>query len=110
MPSTGWWWSAAEPGSGYAIEVQGNQLFLIIAAYDPDGHASWSVAAGPLVSPNLFQGTLFSFVGGQALLDAYHAPAAAQPVGSVSLQFLDSQTATITLPTGRSLSLTRFQF
>src|ERR1700734_524864 len=47
---TGWWWNPAESGRGFAIEVQGNQMYLAGYMYDSAGNPTWYVASGAMSS------------------------------------------------------------
>jgi hypothetical protein len=40
-PEDGWWWNASESGSGYAIERQGNSIFMAAFLYESAGAATW---------------------------------------------------------------------
>ncbi|MBI3345430.1 MAG: hypothetical protein HY028_11360 [Gammaproteobacteria bacterium] len=111
QPESGWWWNEAESGRGFAIEVQGNNLFMAGYMYDSSGNPIWYVSPGGMTSPTLYQGSWLQFANGQTLTGAYKAPS--QPptnVGAVALQFTSTTTATLTLPDGRQIPLTRFLF
>ena len=111
QPESGWWWNEAESGRGFAIEVQGYNLFMAGYMYDSGGNPIWYVSPGGMTSPTLYQGSWLQFANGQTLTGAYKAPS--QPptnVGAVTLQFTSTTTATLTLPDGRQIALTRFLF
>lgn len=111
QPESGWWWNEAESGRGFAIEVQGYNLFMAGYMYDSGGNPIWYVSPGGMTSPTLYQGSWLQFANGQTLTGAYQAPS--QPptnVGAVTLQFTSTTTATLTLPDGRQIALTRFLF
>lgn len=110
VPETGWWWTPSEPGTGYAIEVQGNQMMLGIAHFDSDGSPRWSLAMGAMADPRLFEGSAVSYLGGQALGQSYRAPSATSETGRVSVSFSDATHATVLLPGGRQVAIKRFQF
>jgi hypothetical protein len=40
-PENGWWWNPSESGSGYAIERQGNSIFMAAFLYEFAGAATW---------------------------------------------------------------------
>jgi hypothetical protein len=40
-PENGWWWNPTESGSGYAIERQGNSIFMAAFLYETTGAATW---------------------------------------------------------------------
>ncbi|HHL32719.1 MAG TPA: hypothetical protein ENJ41_09035, partial [Oceanospirillales bacterium] len=37
-PESGFWWNPDESGSGYAIEIQDNFLFMTLYVYDEAGN------------------------------------------------------------------------
>ena len=110
VPETGWWWTPNEPGTGYALEVQGNQMMLGIAHFDTDGSPRWSLAMGTMSDARFFEGTAVSYLGGQALGQSFRAPTATSETGRVSVIFSDSTHATVLLPGGRKVSIERFRY
>lgn len=111
QPESGWWWNEAENGRGFAIEVQGNRLFMAGYMYDSSGNPIWYVSSDIMTSPTLYQGSWLQFANGQTLTGSYQPPS--QPpasVGAVTLQFTSATTAILTLPDGRQIPLTRFLF
>ena len=110
QPATGWWWNPAESGRGFFVEVQGGNLFLAGYMYDAPGNPVWYVASGAMASPDLFQGHWDQYQGGQTLTGPYLPPAAPANVGSLTLQFTSPGSATLTLPDGRQIPLSRFAF
>ena len=110
VPETGWWWAPSEPGTGYALEVQGNQMMLGIAHFDTDGSPRWSLALGAMSDARLFEGKAVSYLGGQALGQSYRAPTATADSGRVSIIFSDSTHATALLPGGRKVTIERFRY
>ncbi|MSP50304.1 MAG: hypothetical protein EXQ95_13390 [Alphaproteobacteria bacterium] len=109
-PDTGWWWTPSEPGTGYAIEVQGNQLMVGVFHFDVDGAPRWSIAMGPMSDPRVFEGTLVSYLGGQALGQSYRAPTSTAETGRIALLFDDATHAIALLPGGRQVTIERFRF
>ena len=107
-PETGWWWNPSESGTGWFFEVQGSNIFLAGYLYDGSGRPVWYVASGSMLSPTAYDGNLQLYAGGQTLTGGYRAPTSSAPVGQVSLRFTTPTTATITLPTGRTVALSRF--
>jgi len=110
MPAAGWWWNASEAGSGYFIEVQGTTLFMAAYMYGDSGQAAWYTTSGAMTGTSVYQGSLVEYANGQTLTGAYQAPSVAADRGSVTLVFASSATATLTLPSGRAISLTRYTF
>lgn len=110
MPQTGWWWNPAEGGRGFFIEVQNTTMLISGYMYDSRGQAVWYTSQGPMTSPTLYQGPLQQYQGGQTLTGAYAAPNLAESLGTVSLQFSSQSQATLTLPNGTQIPLTRYVF
>jgi len=113
-PQTGWWWNPAESGRGFAIEVQNGVIWLAGYMYDASGTATWYLADGNMstnASTSIFQGEWVQFGSGQTLKGAFQPATLANPsAGTVTLQFGDTTNATLTLPDGRQIALTRFSF
>jgi CubicO group peptidase (beta-lactamase class C family) len=116
-PQKGWWWGASESGRGYFIETQGANRTLFMAAYmyDTDGSAVWYSASGDLQTSvsgtgRTFTGTLSEYANGQTLGGAYQAPTVMATRGTISIEFTTTTTATLTLPSGAQVALTRFTF
>jgi hypothetical protein len=58
-----------------------------------------------------YSGRWSEAANGQTLTGPYRQPAIIDPnIGAIGLQFSDSKNATLTLPDGRQVSITRFQF
>lgn len=110
VPETGWWWTPNEPGTGYAVEVQGDRLMLGVFHYDSDGSSRWSTAMATMTSPHIFDGTLFSYRGGQALGQSYRAPGSVNETGRITVLFSDTTHATVLLPGGRQVAIERYRF
>ncbi len=108
MPQTGWWWNESESGRGFIVEVQSNTLFFSGYMYDAAGVATWYVSRGDMTSTSLYQGALQRCFGGQSLTGGYRAPSCVADQGNVTLQFTSQIAATMTLPDGRQIPLTRF--
>ena len=63
-PESGFWWNPNESGSGYAIEIQDNYLFVALYVYDEvTGDPIWYTAGTFLQGNALFDSEL-SFCGG----------------------------------------------
>jgi uncharacterized repeat protein (TIGR02543 family) len=112
-PQTGFWFNPAEAGRGFVIEMhRNNNLFIGGFMYDANGNAIW-YASGPaaMASGTTYTNTWQQFGNGQTLTGAYQAPGIANnDVGSITLVFTSSTTATLTLPDGRQIPLQRFPF
>ncbi|KAF0812976.1 Extracellular basic protease [Andreprevotia sp. IGB-42] len=108
-PDSGWWWNPAEAGSGYAIEVQGDQLFVAGFMYDEQGNPTWMVSSGTMTANNAYAGNWVSYAGGQPMVGSYRAPVVTNPAaGALRLAFSDSRNVVMTLPNGAKKTLTRF--
>lgn len=128
-PSTGWYWDSSRAGSGFFAEMQGESLFLVAFFYRTDGSPVWYVAMQGLVpgsssSRLTFTGSLYEYAsaastgtttGSTASVDVTtptDAPAAYAfaEIGTVTVQFRGKGRATITMPDGDVISVTRFRF
>jgi hypothetical protein len=110
-PETGWWWDPSQSGRGFAIEVQEENMYLAGYMYDNQGNPTWYLASGPMASATLYQGAWTQYANGQTLTGPYQAPALVNPdVGQVTLQFIDTAHAALTLPNGDQIALQRFSF
>jgi Astacin (Peptidase family M12A) len=111
LPENGWWWNAAESGRGYSIEIQGNAIFMVGFMYDEAGNPLWYFAQGTINSASAFDGAWQQAANGQTLTGPYRAPIfLTSSVGNVTVSFTGSRTATLVLPNGRQLAITRFDF
>lgn len=110
QPETGWWWNAAESGRGFTIEIQGNTLFMAGYMYDASGNPIWYSTSGPMSTATLYLGIWQQFANGQTLTGTHHLPSNPSNVGAVTLQFTNAVEATLTLPGGRQIPLTRYRF
>ncbi|MBI1776469.1 MAG: hypothetical protein HYR63_14075 [Proteobacteria bacterium] len=115
-PETGWYWNAAEGGTGWFIEMQGSQIFLATYMYNADGTARWYVALGAPIGGGVFgssgglllTATLDEYAGGQTLTSGPRPNLTTLPQGQITVQFTSTTTATVTLPDGRQVQLSRF--
>jgi len=91
--------------------IQGNAIFMAGFMYDAAGNPVWYVAQGALDASGTFNGAWQQMANGQTMTGAYRAPVLLDSnVGSLSLAFGGSRAATLTLPGGRRIPLTRFDF
>lgn len=108
-PEAGWWWNQTEPGRGFAIEVQGNSLFIAGFMYDEAGQPIWYVSTGNMVSPSYYTGHWTSYANGQAMGQPFKPPIVINAnAGLLTINFSDTRNATITLPDGRLVPVQRF--
>lgn len=111
-PEAGWWWNDTEGGRGYAIEIQNGTMFLAGYMYDEQGNPIW-YASGPtaMTGPTTYQGVWQQYGNGQSLAGTYKLPSVVNDnVGAITIEFTSTTTATLTLPDGRQIALTRYQF
>jgi len=108
IPENGWWWNPSESGRGFNLEIQDNLLFFASFAYDSNGNPAWYTAGGPMTSERDWTAQLIVTSRGQCFGCAYVDPVRTV-VGTVTLRFTSSQTATLTI-NGFSLNVERFDF
>ncbi|KAF0813010.1 hypothetical protein IGB42_02406 [Andreprevotia sp. IGB-42] len=110
-PVTGWYWNPAEGGRGFAIERQGDQIFMAAFLYEASGAATWYVSTLARNANGQYAGELNRYTGGQSLLGVYKAPAATV-VASAVLAFTSGNEGTLQItPKGSNpvvISLQRF--
>jgi cytochrome c553 len=108
-PEPGIWWNPAEPGRGFAIDVQGTQLLLVAYLYDEDGRAAWFTTNGTMPTRFRFEGDWYRFADGQTLRGAFRpARRIDPPVARVAIDFDSPRAGTLTLPDGRRIPIVRF--
>ncbi len=111
IPESGWWWNAGESGRGFFVEWQAGTAFIAGYMYDDSGSPVWYVSSYATPAPLVFNGTWWSYANGQTLTGPYKpATLVNANVAPVTIQFDSATTATMTLPGGRLLPLTRFRF
>jgi hypothetical protein len=111
QPESGWWWNASESGRGFFIEWQAGFANVVGYMYDESGKPVWYISVYPTADPKVFDGSWWVYGNGQTLGGPYK-PAAqlTNNFAPLSIRFTDSQNATMTLPGGKSLAITRFKF
>jgi hypothetical protein len=112
-PQNGWWWNPAEGGRGFAIERQGNKIFLAAFLYETSGNATWYVSTLAQQGSGSYSGDLLRYSGGQTLLGGYKAPTSTSTVGTAILSFDSATTGTLDIQqadgsTVRSIAIERF--
>jgi hypothetical protein len=114
-PEGGWWWNAAESGRGFFMEWQGNTLDIAGYVYDDQGNPIWVLTylttddAGAV--GKTLGGSWWTYAGGQTLTGAYKPNhQVTNNFAPVTVQFTGPATAVMTLPNGRSTTLTRQAF
>ncbi len=110
-PESGWWWNTGEGGRGFAVEVQGGTMYFAGYMYDSAGNPLWYLASGNVASASLFNGQWSQFANGETLSGPFKPAIVLNGnVGNVTLQFTNTYSATLSLPDGRQIPLTRFAF
>ena len=111
VPENGWWWNAAEDGRGFFLEIKNNFAFIAGYMYEADGRPVWYVAQNPMSTPQSFSSTWLQVANGQTMTGTYKKPSVINSnVGPVNIQFTAAANATLTLPGGRQLAITRQRF
>jgi hypothetical protein len=109
-PEPGFYWNSAESGSGYALELQDNFLFLSAYTYLPNGQAVFYTSGGFLTNDTTYTGVINQFTGGSCInCTPFTPPGTPQNVGDVTIVFDTEQSATMTWR-GRTFRIERFNF
>jgi hypothetical protein len=110
FPEPGFYWNSGESGSGYAIELQDNFLFLSAYTYLPNGQAVFYTSGGFLTNDTTYTGVINQFSGGSCInCTPFTPPGTPQNVGDVTIVFDTEQSATMTWR-GRTFRIERFNF
>jgi hypothetical protein len=104
-PQSGWYFSEAESGRGFNIEIQANSLFMAGFVYDAAGNPIWFVSGGPMSSDNTYSGAAYRTANGQPLGGNYRA-AASVPFGNATITFPTTMDANIAV-NGFNFTVTR---
>jgi hypothetical protein len=96
QPDNGWWWNSDESGSGYSLEVQGGNLFVVGFMYDDTGRPVWYYSAGPMTDPTTYHGDVLQFANGQTMGGAYHPPGSPIRIATLDIEFTATDEATLT--------------
>ncbi|WP_233168292.1 FG-GAP repeat domain-containing protein [Xylophilus sp. ASV27] len=108
-PETGWYWDPAQGGRGYALEMQGNALFMAMFHYNADGSPTWHTVGG-YWGEGVFQAPFMASTGGQTLVGTYAKPQPPVPQGQLALDFSDSCGGILRLPDASAVAVRRFAF
>ena len=108
-PENGWWLDLDEPGRGYAIEVQGNNIFVAGFMYDASGRPVWHLSQGAMTNTGEYNGTWVQYGGGQSLSGPFRLASVVNPnLGGLRLQFSSTAKGNLTLPNGRVIPIEKF--
>jgi hypothetical protein len=97
---TALWWNPAESGWGMNVNHQGTKLFVTIFTYDQSGGPMWLV--GSSVDEQIdgsFDGPIYQVSGPPFATTPWTAVNTSQ-VGSISIQFTTTNSATVTYTVG----------
>ena len=86
QPEAGWYWKATEGGRGYAIEVQGERVFMAMFHYSADGQPVWHVTEGKFDAGVMPSANMNLYRNGQVLAGPYKEPTFTRD-GGISLGF-----------------------
>lgn len=109
FPETGWYWDPTGGGRGWAIEVQGGEVFMVMYHYNSDGSPTWNTVQGPLGTSSLTR-SFNKFRGGQTLAGAYRAPTSIPPETNYTLTNSGLCLVLVTYPGLAPQTLRRFKF
>jgi hypothetical protein len=108
-PESGFWWAPNEPGSGIALEIQDNFVFLAAYVYDSEGFSTFFTSQGLLTGNARFLGQLAAYDDGQCIGCAWRAPQVFPNQGSVEIIF-DTEYLGRLRWGGREIAIERFDF
>lgn len=102
-PESGFWWNPDEPGTGLAIEIEDDFIYVAAYLYDTQGFPYWYIGDGRLVENgsgvlSFTDSQVTSATGGQCLGCVWRAPTIFPTGGSMSISFdpADETRATLT--------------
>jgi hypothetical protein len=113
QPQSGWWWNPEESGRGFFMEWQNGWLDVAGYMYDERGDPVWYISVDRMKGDGgrNFGNTWWSFSNGQTLTGAWKPNARVNPdIAPLTITFSAPDTAVMTLPNGRTTSLTRQRF
>lgn len=112
---SGWWWNPNESGSGYAIERQGDKVFMSAFLYEANGKPTWYATLMQMQADGSYRGDLTRYSGGKSLLGEHKAPTSTVVVATVSARFsfAGQGSLSFSFPDGsaaRTIPINRFGF
>lgn len=108
-PETGWYWNPAKAGQGWAVEVQGDTVFMVMYHYRADGSPTWNLVQGNIRTGTLTSG-FNSYSGGQTLTGSYRAATQQTALIKYTLNQFSTCGLSVTYPGRSSVTLSRFRF
>lgn len=109
FPQAGYWWNPAEPGRGYNIEQQGENIFMAAFLYDASGRATWWGGGPAPLTAGTFSSTLFAATGGPQLTGPYTPITGTLQSGPITLTFTSPTAGTASFG-GNTIPIERFNF
>ncbi len=114
QPESGWWWNEQESGRGFFMEWQNGTLDIAGSMYDDLGNSVWYLTVGAIGGTGAarsFSGNWWSYGDGMTLAGPWRQHRqTSNNVAPVTITFSGSDTASMTLPNGRTTSLRRHRF
>lgn len=107
QPETGWYWNPAQPGRGYAVEVQNNIAFVGVFHYNEDGTPAWQVTTVDMTD-GVQIGRLMRYRDGQTLASTHRAPTGAD-TGDAMLSFRSACAAAFQFDQTEPVALQRYR-
>lgn len=89
---TGMWWNPSQPGTGFMMERQGNNMMVMPFVYSYDGTPMWMSATGSF-SDGMLSTPAHMYTGGQTMMGGYHMPVDMGGQGLLQVQFADDGSA-----------------
>ena len=108
-PQVGLWWNPEESGTGYSLDVKHGVLVVTVYTYGTDGEPMWYLASGPITN-GAFAATMDKYGGGPCISCSFKANAFRGYDGTIGINFTSSTTATLTLPSGRTVAIVPLAF
>ena len=85
----GMWWDPNQSGAGIDFQLLGGDLYAIWYTYGSDGNPTWYIASGP------YQGHRWEGTIGRFRRDPVSGVVSDEPVGSMTVTFLDPRNAVL---------------
>lgn len=111
-PESGWWWSPAESGYGFSIEIQDNFIFMVAFSYDSAGRPTWYAAQGVMPNNARFSAPLYHRTGGPCIGCPFQSPGAPFAIGgTIQIDFTSETTARLTFGSpARQINIQRMDY
>ena len=111
VPESGWWWNPQESGRGFFIEWQKGYADVAGYMYNDTGDPVWYIAVYETPNARAFSGNWWTFANGQSMGGTYRAATrTSDTFAPLTINFSGPDTGVMTLPNGRTTTLTRQRF